>query len=204
MEGTSVNDLPSPGDDSLVVVDVQNDFSEWRTGRCPGAEKDSRILRRYLARCLLEHGLPVFATRDWHPPDHCSFPQQGGPWPAHCVAGSPGANFRHRTSSLLRLVMVTISKGADPRQRSLFRHSRARRYTIVSGRPESAACSSADWRPTIACSNTVKDARALGYEVFVLVDAIKAVNVHPDDGRRAEEAMVQAGAIPLCLERLAA
>ena len=52
--------------------------------------------------------------------------------------------------------------------------------------------------------NTVKDARALGYDVCVLTDGIKAVNLHPDDGRRAEEAMVQAGAIPLCLERLAA
>jgi len=52
--------------------------------------------------------------------------------------------------------------------------------------------------------NTVKDARALGYDVCVLMDGIKAVNLHPDDGRRAEEAMVLAGAIPLCLERLAA
>ena len=51
---------------------------------------------------------------------------------------------------------------------------------------------------------TVRDARALGYEVCLLVDAIRPVNVLPDDGRRAEETMVLAGAIPLCLERLAA
>ncbi len=33
----------------------------------------------------------VVATRDWHPPDHCSFEEQGGPWPAHCVQGTEGA-----------------------------------------------------------------------------------------------------------------
>src|SRR4029453_5752005 len=33
----------------------------------------------------------VFATRDWHPPDHASFETEGGPWPVHCVRGTHGA-----------------------------------------------------------------------------------------------------------------
>ncbi len=52
--------------------------------------------------------------------------------------------------------------------------------------------------------NTVKDARTLGYDVCLLMDGIKAVNLHPDDGRKAEEAMLRLGARPVRLESLAA
>lgn len=52
--------------------------------------------------------------------------------------------------------------------------------------------------------NTVKDALGLGYDVCVLMDGIKAVNLHPDDGRNAEEAMLHLGAVPVRLESLAA
>ena len=52
--------------------------------------------------------------------------------------------------------------------------------------------------------NTVKDARVLGYHVCLLTDAIRAVNVTWEDGRKAEEAMIRLGAIPTRLESLAA
>jgi nicotinamidase/pyrazinamidase len=52
--------------------------------------------------------------------------------------------------------------------------------------------------------NTVKDARVLGYRVCLLTDAIRAVNVAWEDGRKAEEAMIRLGAIPTRLESLAA
>lgn len=52
--------------------------------------------------------------------------------------------------------------------------------------------------------NTAKDARRLGYEVCLLMDGIRAVNVHPDDGRKAEEEMIRLGAVPTRLENLAA
>jgi nicotinamidase/pyrazinamidase len=45
--------------------------------------------------------------------------------------------------------------------------------------------------------NSVKDARSLGYDVCLLVDGIKAVNLEPDDGRRAEEEMIALGAVPV-------
>jgi nicotinamidase/pyrazinamidase len=48
--------------------------------------------------------------------------------------------------------------------------------------------------------NTVKDSRAFGYEVCLLMDGIKAVNLQPDDGRRAEEEMIRLGAVPVYWE----
>jgi len=52
--------------------------------------------------------------------------------------------------------------------------------------------------------NTVRDARQLGYDVFVLTDAIRPVDVEPGDGPRAEEEMARLGAWRIALNGLAA
>lgn len=74
--------------DALIIVDVQNDF-------LPGGALAVRDGGNVIAPInALSAGLPfgiVVATQDWHTPDHASFDAQGGPWPSHCVAGSPGA-----------------------------------------------------------------------------------------------------------------
>ena len=51
--------------------------------------------------------------------------------------------------------------------------------------------------------NTVKDARAQGFDVMLLVDAVRAVNVNPGDGEAAEAEMRQRGARPLRIEHVA-
>ena len=53
----------------------------------------------------------VAATRDWHPPDHESFSEQGGPWPVHCVQGTPGAAF-HKSLQIPHAGLV-LRKGMD-------------------------------------------------------------------------------------------
>jgi nicotinamidase/pyrazinamidase len=78
--------------DALLVVDVQNDFLPGGSLAVPGGDEVIPVLNHYLAT-FEAHGLPTFATRDWHPSDHCSFQAQGGPWPVHCVAGTQGADF---------------------------------------------------------------------------------------------------------------
>ncbi|MDR4471449.1 MAG: isochorismatase family protein [Nitrospira sp.] len=80
-----------PGD-ALLVVDVQNDFLPGGPLAVPEGQEIIPALQRYLD-VFAEASAPVFATRDWHPPNHCSFHAQGGPWPAHCVARTHGAEF---------------------------------------------------------------------------------------------------------------
>ncbi|MEK7772459.1 MAG: isochorismatase family protein, partial [Pseudomonadota bacterium] len=80
-----------PGD-ALIIVDVQNDFLAGGSLVVAGGNAIIPVLNRYIT-CFQAHQLPVFATRDWHPPDHCSFQSQGGLWPPHCIAGSTGAAF---------------------------------------------------------------------------------------------------------------
>lgn len=78
--------------DALIVVDVQRDFCPG--GSLPISEGDKvvPVLNTWIARAK-EAGVPVFASRDWHPADHLSFKPQGGKWPVHCVQDTEGAAF---------------------------------------------------------------------------------------------------------------
>lgn len=80
---------PEPGD-ALLVVDVQNDFLPRGSLAVPAGDALVAPLAGWIAR-FKAGGRPVFTTRDWHPPDHCSFAAQGGPWPPHCIAGTVAA-----------------------------------------------------------------------------------------------------------------
>ena len=76
--------------DALLLVDIQNDFLPVGALGISGGDEIIPTLLSY-TRLFQTHSLPIFLTRDWHPPNHCSFRSQGGPWPVHCVAGSPGS-----------------------------------------------------------------------------------------------------------------
>ena len=76
-------------DDALIVVDVQHDFLP---GGALAVGEGERIFAPIAA--LAPRFPRVYATRDWHPNDHTSFAQHGGPWPVHCVAETHGARFR--------------------------------------------------------------------------------------------------------------
>ena len=78
--------------DALLLVDVQRDFLPGGALAVPHGDEVVAPLNRCIA-AFEAQGLPIFATRDWHPPDHCSFHDQGGPWPVHCVRDTAGAGF---------------------------------------------------------------------------------------------------------------
>ncbi|MBS0555029.1 MAG: isochorismatase family protein, partial [Proteobacteria bacterium] len=78
--------------DALVVVDVQRDFLPDGALGVPDGDAVVPVLNRCIER-FGSFDRPVVLSRDWHPADHCSFRDQGGPWPPHCIAGSDGAEF---------------------------------------------------------------------------------------------------------------
>lgn len=178
-----------PGD-ALVVADVQRDFLPG--GALAVAHGDEVIapLNRYLA-AWRARGLPIVLTRDWHPPDHCSFAARGGPWPAHCVAGTPGATFDPRLDAPAGAFV--ISKATE--------HDREA-YSAFAGTDLEARLRAAGVRrvfvgglTTEYCIvSTVRDALARGFAAVVLIDAIRAIEAHPGDGRRAVDEMRRLGA----------
>ncbi|GMV48486.1 MAG: Nicotinamidase [Nitrospirae bacterium] len=186
--------------DGLLLVDMQNDFLPGGALAVPGSDGIVPVLRQYVL-LFVEHALPVFATRDWHPPNHCSFRPQGGPWPPHCLAYSPGAGFPEALQ--LPTHAIVISKGTDPNREAYSGFQ----DTLLHDRLQSCGVTRlyVGGLATDYCVlETVRDARQLGYAVYLLIDAIQAVNVRPDDGRQAEETMVLAGAVPLRVEQLVA
>ncbi|WP_347332324.1 isochorismatase family protein [Marinimicrobium locisalis] len=94
--------------DAVIAVDVQNDFCPGGALAVEGGDQVIPVLNLWLSAAE-RAGVPVIASRDWHPVDHCSFKEQGGPWPVHCVQDTPGAEFH----SDLKLPPGTIkvSKG---------------------------------------------------------------------------------------------
>ena len=192
---------PRPGaGDLLLIVDLQNDFLPGGALAVPRGDEVIPVLNRYIDR-FSGLGLPVVATRDWHPADHCSFLSRGGIWPAHCVAGSAGA----ASSATLPLpesaLIVSKGTGADQEAYSGFagteleRHLRDRKLrSLFVGGLATDYC----------VLNTVIDALKLGFGVVLLRDAIRAVDVRPGDGERAIREMLDQGAAPADFESLQA
>jgi len=186
--------------DALLIADIQNDFLPGGALGISGGNEIIPILLRYLHRFHAQ-GLPIYLTRDWHPPNHCSFRTQGGLWPVHCVAGSPGSLPPPELAAPPSAVI--IYKAIDPGQEaySAFQNTMLNRHLQAVGvRRLFIGGLATDY----CVLNTVKDARILGYEVCLLMDGIKAVNLQPEDGLRAEQEMIRMGAVPVHLEMLAA
>jgi nicotinamidase/pyrazinamidase len=170
--------------DALLIVDLQNDF-------CPGGalgvpDGDTIVP---VINTLIPYFSKIYATQDWHPVDHISFVAQGGIWPAHCVADTPGAELH---PGLQAGKAIRIRKGTDPNKEAysgfqgtilteLLRNTGVRRV-IISG------------LATDYCVKaTAIDAVNAGFDVVVLSDTVKGVNVNPDDSIKALDDMCHAG-----------
>ena len=189
-ESTKKRDF-QPGDgDALVVVDVQNDF-------LPGgalAVPEGHAVIPPLNRCMAEfrkRGRPVFATRDWHPPDHCSFREHGGPWPPHCVAGTPGAEFAPGLELPPEAQIISKATRADEEAYSGFQGTNLAELLRQSGCKRVFVAGLATDYCVLA---TARDAVEAGFEVVIVEDAVRGVDVRSGDSERAIAEMKSRGA----------
>ena len=174
--------------DGLIVVDLQVDF-------CPGgalavAEGDAVVPT--VNRLLELPGWMKVATRDWHPADHVSFQAQGGIWPVHCVAETPGAAFHPQMRAENVEMVVSKATTRDAEAYSGFDGTSLADDLRAKGIGRLFVCGLA----TDYCVKaTALDARREGFEVVVVEDAVRAVNVEPEDGENAIEEMRAAGCV---------
>jgi nicotinamidase/pyrazinamidase len=181
--------------DALLVIDMQVDFLPGGAlGVAGGHEVVAPI--NHLIALYGAAGAPVFASRDWHPEDHCSFQAQGGPWPPHCVADTPGAAFAAELALPDDAVVISKADTAAVDAYSAFAGTDLAAQLRARGVERVAVVGLA----TDYCVlNTVTDALEEGLATLVVRDAMRAVDVQPGDGRRALDRMVARGAVPVRL-----
>ena len=176
--------------DALLVIDMQVDFLPGGQLGVPGGDAVIEPINA-LMRLFASRSLPVVASRDWHPENHCSFGARGGPWPPHCVADTPGAAFSERLALPEGTLVVSKADTLDVDAYSAFNgtglaaqlRERGVERVVVGG------------LATDYCVlNTVIDAREQGFDVIVVRDAVRAVDVAPGDGDRAIARMEALGA----------
>ncbi|MBM5810700.1 MAG: isochorismatase family protein [Gammaproteobacteria bacterium] len=182
--------IPAPGD-ALLIVDVQQDFLPGGALAVAGGDAVVAPLNR-CAAVFASHGLPVLATRDWHPPDHCSFAARGGPWPPHCVAGTPGAAFAAGLRLPAGAEIISKATGPDADAYSGFQGTElAARLRVHDVRRVLIGGLATDY----CVRATALDALAAGFGVVVLADAVRAVDVQAGDGARALAELAARGAV---------
>lgn len=193
---------------ALLLVDIQNDFLP--TGALPVPEGDQVVP---VANRLMPHFKLVVATRDWHPPDHCSFADNHPGfavgdtvtvagieqmlWPTHCVCDTPGAAFAPALNQ--EPIARIISKGTDPQTDSYSGFfDNARRHDtglhdFLRNHEIKRLCV-VGLATNVCVVATVLDARDLGYEVSVPLDGCRGVELTPGATAESEQRMRAAGA----------
>jgi nicotinamidase/pyrazinamidase len=184
--------------DALLIVDIQNDFLPGGSLAVADGDRVIPVLNAYIAK-FRQRGMPIYATRDWHPPDHDSFTCQGGLWPEHCVAGSKGAEFP--AALLLPETAHIVSKGVDKATDGYSAFAATALHSHL-GHAGIKRLFIGGLATDYCVLHTVRGVLQYRYRVFLLQDAICAVNINPADGQNAMRDMLANGAEPVTLERI--
>jgi nicotinamidase/pyrazinamidase len=182
---------------ALIVVDVQNDFADPSGSLyVNGGEEVVPVVNREIERAL-DAGAKVVNKQDWHPETTPHFQKDGGIWPVHCVQGTWGAEFYPD----LKVVGEIVRKGTggedgysgftvrDPRSGAVegtglepILRARGVERLVVLG------------LATDYCvKETALDGAAKGFDTTVLLEGVRAVELHLGDGDRALDEVKRAG-----------
>jgi len=189
---------------ALVVVDVQNDFTDPSGGLAVAdAEAILPEVNARIGACRDAGGLVVY-TQDWHPQRTPHFTTDGGPWPVHCVAGTWGAELHPQLAVDGPVVRKGVDGGdgysgfsvRDPvsgdvtrtELGSLLETHGAERVVVVGLAGD------------VCVAATAEDAKALGYETVLPLAATRMVELAPGDSERAVERLRAAGVTVLAAQ----
>ncbi len=182
---------------ALIVVDVQNDFADPEGSLYVAGGEDVIPLVNRLGADAVAAGAPIVLTQDWHPESTPHFIDDGGVWPTHCVRDTWGAQL-HPDLTVSGPVVRKGTRGEDgysgftmrdpvdgstvPTELDQLLRDAGVTSTVVVG-----------IALDVCVRATAEDALANGYEVVVVADATRPVDLEPGDGVAAVEAMRAAG-----------
>lgn len=194
---------------ALLLVDIQKDFC--LNGALEVKDGDSIVpTANKLIDFFEEKKQLVVATKDWHPLNHKSFAVNscknvgdfgdlnGLPqvfWPIHCVQDTEGSEFHKDLKKVANIIYKGQNTGVDSYS-GFFDNGKIYETNLNS------TLKSSDIKTlyimglaTDYCVKyTVLDALELGYEVYLVEDGIKGVNLNPNDSQKAIDEMCSKGA----------
>ncbi len=173
--------------EALLLVDIQNDFGGGGSLAVPGGDAIFGPVNRWIARAR-GRGWPIIASRDWHSREHCSFEERGGPWPEHCVQDTRGAAFHPHMQLPPETVRVSKGTAFDTDAYSAFDGTQLDHFLR---RHQVEKLVVAGLALDVCVQATVRDARKLGFDVDLLVDATRAVDA--DAGRKVLDELAEEG-----------
>lgn len=218
------------GEAVSIAVDVQNDFCPGGALAVAGGDEVVRPINK-VNQFVREHGGLVAFTRDKHPDVTTHFQEYGGPWPAHCIVDSKGFQFHpnlvideqdtvvskgmsgqddgysgfEATVEPGRSVIGDIVADIPEQDRTLGkalerigrinRNLGVRTVAFVSGLAGDY-CVAATAEPMLS---KLKD---LDVTTILVIDAIRSVNINPDDGDKALAALEEAGALAMTSQQI--
>lgn len=179
---------------ALLLVDLQNDFFPPQGALAvPYGDQIIAVVNEYINK-FQGKDLPIFASRDWHPLKTAHFKDYGGLWPPHCVQNTEGARFH--PDVLLPEETAIVSKGMKPEEEG---------YSVFRGYgPDGKDFRSlldtlgvkhiyiAGLATDYCVKSTVLDACTMGFQVTVLLDGIRGVDLEVNDSARALDQMFRA------------
>jgi len=170
---------------ALLVVDVQNDFCPGGTLAVPDGEKVVPVINSLLDRFSL-----VVASKDWHPDVSKHFEK----WPKHCIQNTVGAAFYPQLDvEKFDQVFLKGTSGEDDgysafeaTNKDLDAYLKSRNVTDL------YVCGLATDYCVLA---SALDAHQKGFNVIIIKDAVRGVNLVKGDVERAVEEMKHKGIV---------
>jgi len=177
----------NPDKDALVIIDPQKCFMPGGVLAVPKGDEIFDVLNPLTKKFKV-----VAASADWHPPNHMSFKEQGGPWPPHCVQMREDADFSPKLDqSNLSLV---VRKGFNPKKEQYTAFDEISKFGDMLKAKGINRIFVGGVATDYCVHDSVLGALKDGLEVYVLTDAVKAINAKPGDEDRALDDMEQNGA----------
>ena len=174
-------------ENALIIVDVQNDFCPGGALAVTGGDEVVPLINELINSCLYL----VIATQDWHPENHCSFTEQGGFWPKHCLQNTWGAEL-HKDLKAHSYNCIFIKKGTDQNKEAYSGFDGTELEEILKERKikKVYVCGLA----TDYCVRaTALDAKKAGFKTFVIINACRGVNKNEGDVDRMIKKMRKSG-----------
>jgi len=170
---------------ALLIVDVQNDFCTGGMLAVPDGEKVVPVINKLLDRFKI-----VIASKDWHPEKTKHFEK----WPVHCVQNTFGSAFHPQLDAEKIQEVFLKGTGSEDNGYSAFEATNKNLDQYLHARKvdDLYVCGLA----TDYCVlSTALDAHKKGFNVLVIEDAVRGVDVEKGDVERAIEEMKHMGII---------